>query len=82
MSEVRDLATGARQAAIALASTSTDQRNRALLAMSHALVAKQDEIIAANAKPTWTPRAPRAPRRLSLDRLELNRCASRRSPRP
>ncbi len=62
MSEVRKLAEKAREAAAALAITSTDERNRALLAMADALLARQDEILAANG-PTWTPRARRARRR-------------------
>jgi len=71
MSEVHDLAARARQAAIALASTSTDQRNRALLVMAHALVAKQDEIIAANEADMTAARAAGTAPAL-LDRLELN----------
>jgi len=71
MSEVRELAARARQAAIALASTSTDQRNRALLVMSHALVAKQDEILAANEADMADARAKNTAPAL-LDRLELN----------
>lgn len=71
MSEVLELATKARQAAIALASTSTDQRNRALLVMSHALVAKQDEIMAANELDMADARAKGTAASL-LDRLELN----------
>ncbi len=71
MSEVRDLATQARQAAIALASTSTDQRNRALLVMSHALVAQQDEIMAANEADMAEARDKGTSVSL-LDRLELN----------
>lgn len=71
MSEVHELAARARQAAIALASTSTDQRNRALLVMAHALVAKQDEIIAANEQDMVAARAAGTAPAL-LDRLELN----------
>jgi glutamate-5-semialdehyde dehydrogenase len=71
MSEVHDLAERARQAAIALASTSTDQRNRALLVMAHALVAKQDEIIAANGEDVAAARAKGTAPAL-LDRLELD----------
>ena len=71
MSEVHDLAVRARQAAIALASTSTDQRNRALLVMAHALVAKQDEVIAANEQDMAAARdAGTAP--ALLDRLQLD----------
>lgn len=71
MSEVRELASGARQAAIALASTSTDQRNRALLVMSHALVSRQDEILAANEQDMSAARSAGTAPAL-LDRLELN----------
>jgi glutamate-5-semialdehyde dehydrogenase len=71
MSEVRELAGRARQAAMSLAATSTDQRNRALLAMAHALVARQDEILAANASDLEAARAKNTPASL-LDRLELN----------
>lgn len=48
MSEIRELATRAREAARSLAATSTDRRDRALLAMAHALVSRQDEILSAN----------------------------------
>ncbi len=48
MSDVLRLAQDAREASTSLAITSTEQRNRALLVMSHALVSKQDEILAAN----------------------------------
>lgn len=71
MSEVRVLAGRAREAAIALGSTSTDQRNRALLVMSHALVASQDEVLAANEKDMAEARAKGTAPAL-LDRLELN----------
>jgi glutamate-5-semialdehyde dehydrogenase len=70
MSEVQELATRAREAAIALASTSSDQRNRALLAMAHSLVAKQDDILAANAEDMKAARAKNTAPAL-LDRLEL-----------
>ncbi|MHB8926003.1 MAG: glutamate-5-semialdehyde dehydrogenase, partial [Coriobacteriia bacterium] len=71
MSEVTTLAHRAREAAITLAATSTDQRNRALLAMAHALVAKQDEILAANEQDMAEARAKNTAPAL-LDRLELN----------
>ncbi len=71
MSEVRELAARARQAAITLASTSSDQRDRALLVMSHALVAKQDEILAANESDLAAARAKNTSASL-IDRLELN----------
>jgi len=70
MSEVTNLAHRARDAANALAATSTDQRNRALLSMSHALVAKVDEIIAANEKDMQLAREKNTAPPL-LDRLEL-----------
>ncbi|MDZ4655309.1 MAG: glutamate-5-semialdehyde dehydrogenase [Coriobacteriia bacterium] len=70
MSEVVTLATRAREAANSLATTSTDQRNGALLSMSHALVAKQDEILSANALDMEAARAKGTPVPL-LDRLEL-----------
>ncbi|MEN6429573.1 MAG: glutamate-5-semialdehyde dehydrogenase [Coriobacteriales bacterium] len=71
MSEVTQLAERAREAADALAATSTDQRNRALLAMAHALVAKQDEILSANEQDMAAARAKNTSASL-LDRLELN----------
>lgn len=70
MSEVKMLATRAREAANALATTSTDQRNRALLSMAHALVAKQDEVLAANALDMEAAREKGTAAPL-LDRLEL-----------
>lgn len=48
MPEALRLAEQAKEASRYLASTSTAQRNRALLAMAHALSDKQDEIVAAN----------------------------------
>ncbi|MDO8879998.1 MAG: glutamate-5-semialdehyde dehydrogenase [Coriobacteriia bacterium] len=71
MSEVRELAGRAQKAAVALANTSTDQRNRALLAMAHALVSRQDEILEANARDMEAARAKNTGASL-LDRLELN----------
>ena len=70
MSEVLQLAQRAKDAAIRLAITSTEQRNRALLVMSHALVAKQDEILAANGADMDAARAKGVATGL-LDRLEL-----------
>lgn len=70
MSEVTTLALRARDAANVLAATSTDQRNRALLSMSHALVAKVDEIIAANERDMQLAREKNTAAPL-LDRLEL-----------
>lgn len=71
MSEVRELAERAKQAAVALANTSTDQRNRALLAMAHSLVSRQDEILQANERDMSAARDENTPTSL-LDRLELN----------
>ncbi len=71
MSEVTMLATRAREAATALATTSTEQRNRALLAMAHALIAKQDEVLSANAADVESARQKSTPAPL-VDRLELN----------
>jgi glutamate-5-semialdehyde dehydrogenase len=71
MSEVQGLAVRAREAALALARTSTDQRNRALLAMAHALVTKQEEILAANERDMAAAREKNTPASL-LDRLRLD----------
>jgi glutamate-5-semialdehyde dehydrogenase len=70
MSEVLQLAERAKAASGALAITSTEQRNRALLVMSHALTAKQDEILAANTADMDAARARGLAAGL-LDRLEL-----------
>lgn len=70
MSEVLQLAQRAKDAAVRLAITSTEQRNRALLVMSHALVAKQDEILAANEIDMNDARSKGIAAGL-LDRLEL-----------
>lgn len=71
MSEVLNLAERARGAATRLAITSTEQRNRALLVMAHALIARQDDILAANAADMEAARAKNTPAGL-LDRLELS----------
>ncbi len=71
MSEVLQLANRAREAATRLAITQAETRNRALLVMSHALVAKQDEILAANQLDMDAARAKGVQAGL-LDRLELN----------
>ena len=71
MSEVMTLALRAREAAQRLATTSTGQRNRALLAMAHALTHHQDEILAANEADMDAARAKNVGTAL-LDRLELN----------
>ncbi len=71
MSEVMMLAEKAREAAGRLAITSTGQRNRALLAMSHALTHNQDEILAANGRDMDEAKAKNVQASL-LDRLELN----------
>jgi len=70
MSEVRMLAERAREAAGSLAITSTGQRNRALLAMSHALTHNQDEILVANGRDMDAARLKNVQPSL-LDRLEL-----------
>jgi len=71
MPDVKDLAIRAKEASRRLAATSSQQRNRALLAMSHALIARQDDILAANAKDMEAAAAKNTPAPL-LDRLELN----------
>jgi glutamate-5-semialdehyde dehydrogenase len=71
MSQVLHLAQRAREAATALAITSTEQRNRALLVMAHALTARSEEIIAANEADLAAAREKGTPAGL-LDRLELN----------
>jgi len=70
MSEVRMIAERAREAAGNLAITSTGQRNRALLAMSHALTHNQDEILVANGRDMDAARLKNVQPSL-LDRLEL-----------
>jgi glutamate-5-semialdehyde dehydrogenase len=71
MSEVRDLALRAREAARSLASTSTLQRNGALLAMAEALVERAPEILEANAADMSAAAAGGTPGPL-LDRLMLD----------
>ncbi len=71
MSEVRDLALRAREAARLLATTSTLQRNAALEAMAAALVARAPEIIEANASDMDAAREGGTPGPL-LDRLMLD----------
>jgi glutamate-5-semialdehyde dehydrogenase len=71
MSEVRDLAVRAKEASRALAKTSSTQRNRALLAMAHALMAHSEEILAANAKDMDAAKAKHTAAPL-LDRLALD----------
>ena len=71
MSDVQHLAQLAREAAARIAITSTDQRNRALLMMSHALISKQDEILTANEADLAQARDKGVQAGL-LDRLELN----------
>jgi glutamate-5-semialdehyde dehydrogenase len=70
MSEVRELAERAQVAAARLAQTSSKQRDRGLLAMSAALVARQEEILAANATDMRNARDAGTKESL-LDRLEL-----------
>ncbi|MDO9107732.1 MAG: aldehyde dehydrogenase family protein, partial [Coriobacteriia bacterium] len=71
MSEVIMLAEKAREAAGRLAITSSGQRNRALLAMSHALTHHQESILEANTRDMDDARAKNVGASL-LDRLELN----------
>jgi glutamate-5-semialdehyde dehydrogenase len=71
MSDVMKLAERARDASRVLATTSTEQRNRALLAMAAKLMAMQDEILEANAKDMQAGRDSGMTESL-LDRLQLN----------
>lgn len=71
MSEALRLAEHAREASRILAATSTAQRDRALLAMAHALSDKSAEILAANARDMENARA-RGTAASLLDRLELD----------
>jgi glutamate-5-semialdehyde dehydrogenase len=71
MSEVLQLAINAREASSSLAITSSEQRNRALLVMAHSLVAKQDDILAANEIDINEARA-RGTAEGLLDRLALD----------
>lgn len=71
MSEVIMLAEKAREAAGRLAITSSGQRNRALLAMSHALTHHQESILEANTRDMDDARAKNVGASL-LDRLELS----------
>jgi glutamate-5-semialdehyde dehydrogenase len=66
-----DLAVRAREASRILASTSTKQRDRALLSMSHALMSRQEEILEANAADMAAARERNTPEPL-LDRLALD----------
>ncbi len=70
MSEVMGLAVKAKEASRRIAATSTRQRDRALLAMSHAIMSRSDEILAANAEDMEAARAKGTAAPL-LDRLEL-----------
>jgi glutamate-5-semialdehyde dehydrogenase len=71
MPEALRLATAARDASRILAATSTAQRDRALLAMAHAVSDKADEILAANATDLANAKA-RGTAESLLDRLELD----------
>jgi glutamate-5-semialdehyde dehydrogenase len=70
MAEVLALAKRAREAATSLATTSTEDRNRALLVMAHALISRQEEVLGANTADMDAARAKGTPDGL-LDRLEL-----------
>jgi glutamate-5-semialdehyde dehydrogenase len=71
MSAVTEMAVQAKDASRVLATASSVQRNRALLAMAHALAAHQDDILAANAEDMKAAKAKRTPAPL-LDRLALD----------
>jgi glutamate-5-semialdehyde dehydrogenase len=71
MSEVRSLATKAREASRVLAATSTRQRDRALMAMAHALTHNAEAILAANEQDMAAARAKNTAAGL-LDRLALD----------
>ena len=71
MSEVRALAIKAHEASRILAATSTRQRDRALLAMAHALTHKSAEILEANEEDLAAARAKNTAPAL-LDRLALD----------
>lgn len=71
MSEVKSIAIKAKAAARRLATTSSEQRNRTLLAMAHALTHNQEEILAANASDVEAARGKGVAAAL-IDRLELN----------
>jgi glutamate-5-semialdehyde dehydrogenase len=70
MSEVRKLAEQAREAAVSLALTSTDERNVALVAMADALLAREGEILSANGADMAAAREKGVAEGI-LDRLEL-----------
>ncbi len=70
MSNVLQIAMQAKEASSQLAISSAEQRNRALLVMAHALMAKQDEILEANAADMSAARTKGTGEGL-LDRLEL-----------
>jgi glutamate-5-semialdehyde dehydrogenase len=71
MPEALRLASAAREASRILAATSTAQRDRALLAMAHAVSDKGDEILDANASDMEAARQ-RGTAESLLDRLELD----------
>lgn len=71
MPEALRLATAAREASRALASTSSGQRDRALLAMAHAVMEKQSEILSANEADMEAARS-RGTSESLLDRLALD----------
>ncbi|MBN1193433.1 MAG: glutamate-5-semialdehyde dehydrogenase [Coriobacteriia bacterium] len=71
VSEVRELAVRAQKASHLLAGTSTEVRNRALLAMARALVEQQDMILLANEE-DMAAAAERGTAESLLDRLKLD----------
>jgi glutamate-5-semialdehyde dehydrogenase len=64
--ELLDKAAGAKAASIVLARTTTDLKNRALIAIANAIRARESEILAANAQDCANASA-----RIEIDRLRL-----------
>ena len=64
--ELIDKAAGAKAASVVLARTTTDVKNRALVAIAHAMRAREKEILAANAQDCAN-----ASPRIEIDRLRL-----------
>jgi glutamate-5-semialdehyde dehydrogenase len=64
--ELLDKAAGAKAASIVLARTTTDLKNRALIAIANAIHARESEILAANAQDCANASA-----RIEIDRLRL-----------
>jgi len=68
MTELTQLGQQAQQASYELGLLSATQKNDGLLAMAEALIAHQDEILAANAKDLDNPQVPTK----FIDRLKLS----------